>query len=159
MPGKGPVLANEIGQWVAAQAQRSVIAAKTAFFSGAVIAANLLGNYCLKRGLFDIGVLESWSPVPYILAFARPWIVVGVLAMIAWLVLRLLLFSWADLSYVLPVTSLSYSLSAAAGVVLLKESVSGIHWAGICLITVGVALAACTYPDTTEGQLEQKEAG
>ena len=72
--------------------------------------------------------------------------------MLTWLLTRLALLSWADLSYVLPVTSISYALSALAGVFYLHERVSRIHWAGISVITVGVALVALTYPETTDQQ-------
>lgn len=76
--------------------------------------------------------------------------------MVIWLIARLALLSWADLSYVLVVTSFSYVLSAIAGAVGLNESVTWIHWLGICLITLGVALVARTAPHTT-GRLESEK--
>jgi drug/metabolite transporter (DMT)-like permease len=122
---------------------------KTIAMSIVVVGTNVVGNYGLGRGLRDVGVIESWSPVPYILAFAHPWVVAGVMFMLAWLITRLILLSWADLTYVLPVTSFSYVLSAFAGAVLLRERVSLIEWIGIWLITGGVGLVVFTYPETT----------
>ena len=98
---------------------------KTAVISIFVIATNVIGNYALKRGLDQVGVVETWSPMPYIRAFAHPWVAVGASFMLAWLISRLLLLSWADLSYVLPVTSFSYVLSAVAGAIYLHEKVTG----------------------------------
>ncbi len=121
---------------------------KTAVISVVVIATNVIGNYALKRGLDNVGVVVSWSPIPYIRAFAHPWVALGVLFMLAWLITRLLLLSWADLSYVLPVTSFSYVLSAVAGAVYLHEKVTWLQWAGISAITIGTALVAFTYPAT-----------
>ncbi len=121
---------------------------KTAVISVVVIATNVIGNYALKRGLDNVGVVVSWSPIPYIRAFAHPWVALGVLFMLAWLITRLLLLSWADLSYVLPVTSFSYVLSAVAGAVYLHEKVTWLQWAGISAITIGTALVAFTYPET-----------
>lgn len=121
---------------------------KTAIVSIIVIATNVIGNYALKRGFDKVGVIVTWSPLPYIRAFGHPWVAVGVAFMLAWLITRLLLLSWADLSYVLPVTSFSYVLSAMAGAVYLHEKVTPLQWAGISAITIGTALVAFTYPET-----------
>jgi uncharacterized membrane protein len=52
------------------------------------------------------------------------------------------LLSWADLSYVLPVTSVGYVLVALVGRVLLNEQITSKRWAGIVLIMAGVALVS-----------------
>ena len=121
---------------------------KSAIVSIVVIATNVFGNYCLTRGLRTIGVITSWSPIPYIHAFQNPWVSIGVIFMIAWLVSRLALLSWADLSYVLPVTAFSYVLTAIVGAVCFSEHVNRLHWIGISLITLGVAIVAITPPET-----------
>ncbi|HEU5403280.1 MAG TPA: EamA family transporter [Terriglobales bacterium] len=128
---------------------------KTGVASVIVIASNVFGSYCLARGLRTIGVIESWSPIPYIHAFANPWVSVGVVFMIGWLVSRLALLSWADLSYVLPVTAFSYVLSAIVGAKYFNERVNAMHWMGISLITLGVALVALTPPETLEEDGQQ----
>ena len=120
----------------------------TAVISAVVIATNVLGNYALKRGLDQVGTVVSWSPLPYIHAFGHPWVALGVISTLAWLVFRLVLLSWADLSYVLPVTSFSYALSALAGALYLHEKVTWLQWAGIAAITVGTGLVALTFPET-----------
>ncbi len=129
---------------------KHTIIGKTVIVSLIVIATNVIGNYALKRGLSQIGGVESWSPMPYIHAFLHPWVGIGVIFMFAWLTSRLSLLSWADLTYVLPVTSFSYVLSAIIGAIYLNEQVSNLHWAGISLITVGILLVVLTYPETTD---------
>ena len=52
------------------------------------------------------------------------------------------LLSWADLSYVLPVTSVGYVLVALVGRFFLNEQISAQRWAGIVLIMAGVALVS-----------------
>jgi drug/metabolite transporter (DMT)-like permease len=131
--------------------RKHTLIGKTALVSLVVIATNVIANYALNRGLAQIGVVESWSPLPYIKSFSNPWVAVGVFFMAAWLTSRLSLLSWADLTYVLPVTSFSYVLTAVVGAVYVKEQVSDLHWAGISLITVGILLVVLTYPKTTEG--------
>jgi uncharacterized membrane protein len=54
------------------------------------------------------------------------------------------LLSWADLSYVMPVTAISYVVTAFAGRFFLGETVSLMRWAGIVLITSGVTLVGRT---------------
>jgi drug/metabolite transporter (DMT)-like permease len=58
------------------------------------------------------------------------------------------LLSWADLSYVLPVTSVGYVIVALIGKVLLHETITGRRWAGIALIMAGVALVSGSAPST-----------
>ena len=66
----------------------------------------------------------------------------GVALLIVWMLARMALLSWADLSYVLPVTSVGYVLVALAGGLLLNEQISLQRWAGIALIMGGVALVS-----------------
>ena len=70
----------------------------------------------------------------------RPWAALGVALLILWLLSRMTLLSWADLSYILPVTSIGYVLVAFVGRWLLDERITRLRWAGIVLIMAGVAL-------------------
>src|SRR3954454_23471131 len=92
----------------------------------------------MKRGM----PAELATPVEYITVLFRPWVALGVLLLIVWTLSRMALLSWADLSYVLPVTSIGYVLVALVGRVLLHEEISIQRWAGIALIMGGVALVS-----------------
>jgi uncharacterized membrane protein len=59
------------------------------------------------------------------------------------------MLSWADLSYVAPVTAIGYVLNALMGRAFLGERVSGARWAGTLLIVAGVALVGSTSIRTT----------
>jgi uncharacterized membrane protein len=61
------------------------------------------------------------------------------------------LLSWADLSFVVPVTAVGYALAAVAGHFLLGENVSLPRWAGALLIAAGTALVGTTSIRTTAG--------
>jgi uncharacterized membrane protein len=52
----------------------------------------------------------------------------------------LALLSWADLSFVVPATALSYVVGAAGSALLLRERVSRTRWAGVLLVCLGVAV-------------------
>lgn len=56
----------------------------------------------------------------------------------------MMLLSWADLSFVVPVTSLGYVLNVASGALILGESVDGKRWLGALLIVGGSILTGLT---------------
>jgi uncharacterized membrane protein len=117
-----------------------------------LVVSNVLGNFTLSRGLHEVGPLVSFSPWPYIHAFLNLRVAVGVLLLIVWLISQLSLLSRVDLSYVLPVTSVSYVLTPLMGEFMLHEWVSTERWIGIGLIGLGVSLVARTVPRTTRVQ-------
>ena len=130
---------------------------KTLLVSLVVIASNAFGNYTLTRGMRDVGSVVSISPVPYIRAMLDPWVVAGIILLAIWLITRLSLLSWADLSYVLMVTSTSYVLSAVLAKIFLNERISGIRWLGIALISAGTFIIARTFPSTSPEPEETEE--
>jgi drug/metabolite transporter (DMT)-like permease len=127
---------------------------KTRIFTAIVVATNVLGNSFLSRGMQSVGELVSLSPVPYIRALLNPWVALGTSLLIVWLLSTMALLSWADLSYVLPVTSMAYVLVALVGRFVLHEAVSWAHWAGILLIMAGVSLVGSTNPNTAASRCQ-----
>ncbi len=80
------------------------------------------------------------TALQYIQAIFTPWVMLGVALLILWLVSRMALLSWADLSYVLPVTSIGYVASVLLGRIFLDEQVSLARWGGTILIVIGTVL-------------------
>lgn len=119
---------------------------KTRAFTAVVVLSSVIGNFSLTWGLRREGQLLSLSPLPYIEALFNPWVALGASLLIVWLLSHMALLSWADLSYVLPVTSTGYVLAALLGRIFLHEAISNWRWAGIVLIMLGVALVARTAP-------------
>ncbi len=123
---------------------------KTWVLTAAVVGFSVIGNTALSHGMREIGSgVVGLNPVPYLFAFANPWVVGGVVVLALWMISELALLSRADLSFVLPVTSTAYVLIAIAGHFVLGEQVTWTRWAGISVITVGVILVAETPPRTT----------
>ena len=108
----------------------------------ALVLFNALGNYCLSVGM------RSNSPTDYIGAFANPWVLGGVVLLIGWVVAQLALLSWADLTFILPITAVSYVGSALLGALALHEQVTVWRWAGVGLIALGVVVVGRTHPRT-----------
>ena len=114
-----------------------------------VIAANPAGDFLLRWELQRRGTVLGASVLDYVRVIFDPWVALGISLLILWLVSRMALLSWADLTYVLPVTALGYVLTVLAGRVLLAEQVSGQRWAGTLLIVAGVFLVGSTPIRTT----------
>jgi uncharacterized membrane protein len=111
---------------------------KTWICATVVVLSNVFGNFFLKKGM----PAELPNPWSYITVLFQPWVALGVVLLILWMMSRMTLLSWADLSYVLPVTSIGYVLVAIVGRIFLQEQISFKRWAGIVLIVAGVTLVS-----------------
>ena len=98
-----------------------------------VVVSNVLGNLLLSIGLKGSNAALA---------------VLGVALLIVWTLSRMTLMSWADLTYILPVTSVGYILTALAGKYLLAEQISGSRWWGTLLIFAGMVVVSRTAPKT-----------
>lgn len=125
---------------------------KTRVLTAVVVAANVLGNFFMSWGLKRNGAVLGASAAEYLLVFLNPWVAAGVCLLILWMLARMTLLSWADLSYVLPVTSIGYVLNAVMGSVFLGEHIGPARWAGTLFIMAGTALVSSTAVRTTHGE-------
>jgi uncharacterized membrane protein len=117
-----------------------------------VVLSNVFGNFFMKLGM--PASLEG--PAAYIVVLFRPTVALGVALLVLWMFSRMALLSWADLSYVLPVTSIGYVLVALVSKLLLHEPITARRWGGIGLIVAGVALVSGgTAPQTVEREPEK----
>jgi uncharacterized membrane protein len=110
---------------------------KTQVFTVIVVLSNALGNFALAwgmRGRSTVTVLD------YLTAIFSPWVMIGITLLILWLLSRMALLSWADLSYVIPVTSIGYVASAIMGRFFLNEQITSTRWIGTLLIVAGTIL-------------------
>lgn len=130
---------------------------KTRLLTILVIASNVAGNLSLSHGMKQVGALTALSPLPYLHAILNPWVGGGVLVLAFWMFSDLVLLSRADLSYVLPVTSMAYVLIALLGHFVLHEAVPLERWIGIVVITIGVILVGETNPRTAPEEGDEEE--
>src|SRR5215471_8464766 len=102
-------------------ADSSHLRLKTCICAVIVVLSNAFGDFFMKRGLPEATRLST--PLEYVTMLFQPWVTLGVLLLVLWQLSRMALLSWADLSYVLPVTSVGYVLVAIIGRVFLHESI------------------------------------
>jgi drug/metabolite transporter (DMT)-like permease len=107
-----------------------------------------VGNLSLAWGMQHLPEQASSNPLFYIRAMLNPFVMLGVMALILALLVRMVLFSLSDLSFVLPVTAVGYVIAAFLGKTVLHEVVSSTRWLGTILIFAGAALTSSTVKTT-----------
>ena len=129
--------------------------AKTRVLLAVVIVSNALGNVSLGYGMREIGDISSYSPVDLVVSgiagLSNPWVFAGVFLLCVFFAAHTVLLSWADLSYVLLVTSLGYVLVAIMSAVILAEPITLARWTGTLLIAFGVGVVGSTPVSTSGG--------
>src|ERR1700684_1248220 len=105
---------------------------------GLVALTSAFGDTSLAVGMKRIGPVSLTHPDALITALRTPWVLSGVLLLLLWTACYLTALTWADLTFVLPATSLAYVAVALLSRFWLHEQISPARWAGIALITAGV---------------------
>lgn len=97
-----------------------------------------VGDGLLSRGMKEIGGMSLHDPAALIAATLNPWVVLGILFLLGFFASYMAALSFADLTYVLPATSLGYVLLTLIAKFMLHEQVTPTRWLGIFLISAGV---------------------
>jgi uncharacterized membrane protein len=137
---------------------------KTVIVLFLAISAQAMGDVCLTKGMKAIGPVNTLE-IGQLLTigaqvFTSPMIWLGIMTLMVFFALFLAALSWADLSFVLPVTAFGYALNALLAWWLLGEHVSVTRWIGTLVICIGVAVVSRTEQRTTADEPERaREAG
>jgi drug/metabolite transporter (DMT)-like permease len=114
------------------------------------------GDSMLSYGMKQVGRVSPNHLQSVVAAVLNPWVAFGILLLLAFVIFNMTALSWADLTYVLPATSLGYVLVALIARFALHEHITPLRWVGIALIACGVgfvaggpALTAPAYNDPT----------
>jgi drug/metabolite transporter (DMT)-like permease len=109
-----------------------------------IVAAGTGGELCVSRAMKSVGEATSFRPreiVSVVLrAFRQPWMWAGISMMALAFFALLGALSMYNVSFVVPVTALSYVAGAIGGVIFLHERVSLQRWLGVLLVAIGVTL-------------------
>ena len=99
------------------------------------------GVVCLKKGIVSVGEMKNMSASEVVRVVKsgamNPQILLGVLFEAIFFLCLLLLMSKSDISFLWPLTALSFVFSTFAAMWFLHERVSGIRWVGVIFIMIG----------------------
>ena len=119
-----------------------------------------IGDTFLARGMKQVGNISLHSLPDLVFTILDPWVALGILFLLAFFAAYMTALSWADLTYVLPATSLGYVLLALIAKFYLHEQVSTLRWVGIGLISAGVGFVtqgpALTHHPAYQDQSERE---
>ncbi|HZQ23650.1 MAG TPA: EamA family transporter [Terriglobales bacterium] len=115
--------------------RRYLVLAGVTFFASS-------GDSLLSYGMKQVGPVSVQHLPSMILAFLNPWVALGILLLLGFFACYTSALSWADLTYVLPATSVGYVLVAVIARFVLHEHIPTTRWLGILLISAGVGFVA-----------------
>lgn len=120
-----------------------------------------LGDSLLAHGMKQVGAITLRNLPSVILAVRNPSVIVGIFLLLGFFASYTTALSWADLTYVLPATSLGYVLLTLIAKFYLHENVTTTRWMGVLLISAGVGFVtqgpALTHHSTGELQHSENE--
>jgi drug/metabolite transporter (DMT)-like permease len=119
---------------------------KTALMLALLVITATAGDTLVSKGMKQVGEITSASPGDLLRVAVRaarnPYVVAGVLCLAVYFFSFSIILTWADVSQVVPITALSFLLTAFVAQHALGEHVSPQRWLGTFLIVIGVILVA-----------------
>ena len=109
---------------------------------GVILLATLavsVGEALLAKGMKQTNSVTGnlWMQIRGVL---NPAVLFGTMLMTAYFILYMLALKWADISFVLPFTALSYLIVALLAKFYLHEIVTPSRWLGVAIIMLGVVV-------------------
>ena len=109
-----------------------------------IVAAGTGGELCVSRAMNSVGEAQNFHTGEIarvvLRALRQPWMWAGVAMMASAFFALLGALSMYNVSFVVPVTALSYVAGAFGGAAFLGERVTARRWIGVLLVAIGVTL-------------------
>jgi len=109
-----------------------------------IIGAGTGGELCVSRAMKVVGEVHDFRPgalVRFVLRAMRVgWMWIGIAMMTVAFFSLLAMLSIENVSFVVPVTALSYAAGAIGAMLFLHERISRQRWLGVLIVCVGVTL-------------------
>lgn len=109
-----------------------------------IVAAGTGGELCVSRAMKTLGEVHDFRPSALLQFVSRAarvgwmWIGIGFMTLAFFSLLALL--SMENVSFVVPVTALSYAAGAIGATLFLREKISAQRWLGVLVVCIGVTL-------------------
>lgn len=109
-----------------------------------IVAAGTSGELCVSHAMKTLGEVHDFRPsalLQFVWRAARvAWMWVGVGFMTLAFFSLLALLSMENVSFVVPITALSYAAGAIGATLFLREKISTQRWLGVLMVCIGVTL-------------------
>jgi drug/metabolite transporter (DMT)-like permease len=130
--------------------------------AGVTLCASL-GDSLLAHGMKQVGNISLNNLGSLLLAILNPSVAFGIVLLLGFFACYMTALSWADLTYVLPATSLGYVLLTLVAKFYLHENVTATRWMGVLLISAGVGFvtrgpALTEHPPNAEEEVRAQAA-
>lgn len=109
-----------------------------------IIGAGTGGELCVSHAMKTLGEVHDFRPAAlarFVWRAARVgwmWIGIGLMTLAFFSLLAML--SMENVSFVVPVTALSYAAGAVGATLFLRERISTQRWLGVLIVCIGVTL-------------------
>jgi uncharacterized membrane protein len=102
------------------------------------------GELCVTHAMKSLGEVHDFRPVALVKFVLRAlrvgWMWLGVAMMAVAFFSLLAMLSFENVTFVVPVTALSYAAGAVGAAVFLRERINAQRWVGVAIVCVGVTL-------------------
>lgn len=109
-----------------------------------IVVAGTGGELCVTRAMKEIGEVTDFRPAALVRfvfrAFVVGWMWIGIAMMTVAFFALLAALSFENVSFVVPVTALSYAAGAVGAVLFLRERISLQRWIGVLIVCGGVVI-------------------
>lgn len=109
-----------------------------------IVVAGTGGELCVTRAMKEIGEVHDFRPAALLRFLVRAlrvgWMWIGIAMMTVAFFALLAALSFENVSFVVPVTALSYAAGAVGAVLFLREHISAQRWVGVLIVCAGVTI-------------------
>ena len=109
-----------------------------------IVVAGTGGELCVSRAMKSMGEVHDFRPrsiLSFVLRSLRlPWMWMGIALMSVGFFSLLAILSFQEVSFVVPVSALSYAAGAFGAKAFLGERISANRWMGIAVVCLGVTI-------------------
>ena len=109
-----------------------------------IVVAGTGGELCVTRAMKQIGEVTDFRPAALARFIFRAltvgWMWMGIAMMALAFFALLTTLSFENVSFVVPVTALSYAAGAVGAVLFLRERISAQRWIGVFIVCIGVTI-------------------
>lgn len=144
---------------VSGRVMKSTMTFRRYLVLAAITLTSSCGDTFLARGMKTLGPVSLHHPAELIHAIFAPWVAAGIVLLCGFFATYLTALSWADLTWVLPASSLGYVIMTFLARFWLHEQVSPLRWMGVLFITAGVGFVTRgpSWTDHGTGKPERQE--